>query len=172
MEELNKPEEENEIYPVAKVRLKSEAILFENIQEGFENYEYFILEGGKEAYKKFLMQSYEINGQDGVFGDFYYSSLGEAEKESFRQGLAEKGHKFYMPESWGQGVYYCLTKEGLSFLADITLDEILLSTFYFTKFACTIWGNYGLKFPCFFRDKYVKDKYKDLALNCGLRISK
>jgi len=56
-----------------------------------------------------------------------------------------------------------MTEEILLALAYLTEKEILFSTFYFLKLDCLIWGNYGLKYPIFFRNKEAQDRFNLLV---------
>lgn len=144
------------------------AILINNVEEGFENYEYLVLQGEKEAYEQFLAQVMVLNGIADAYADFYYARLDEVQKECFHKALSEENRTFLLEGTWTDGIYYSLNSRLLQFLLEITVKELLFSTFYFTRYACTVWGNYGLRFPVFFREDETKEKYRKLAESCGL----
>ncbi len=149
--------------------LNKNAILINNVDEGFKNYEYLILEGDKAGYKEFMSEILSLNGEQGVYADFYYEKLSAEQKDSFLKALSKEKLEFFNHSNWAGGIYFSLNEEILDFLLDITMDELLFSSFYFTKYPCTVWGNYGLKFPAFFKDKEIKNRYQELALSCGLK---
>jgi hypothetical protein len=144
------------------------AILINNVEEGFENYEYLVLQGEKEAFEQFLTQVMVLNGTADSYADFYYARLDENEKEYFHKALSKENRSFLLKGTWSEGIYYSLDSRLLQFLLEITANELLFCTFYFTRYACTVWGNYGLQFPVFFRDGETKERYQKLAEACGL----
>ena len=144
------------------------AILIKNVEEGFADYEYLILQGEEEAFAKFLSQVMVLNGIADSYADFYYARLDEKQKEHFQNALSEENLSFLISGTWSEGIYYPLDGKLLHFLLEITAQELLFSTFYFTGYACTVWGNYGLRFPAFFKDNETKERYQKLAEACGL----
>lgn len=53
-------------------------------------------------------------------------------------------------KSWETGCFADFYFGRLTLLADLSARELLFSTFYFTRPRCTVWGNYGLKYPVFY----------------------
>lgn len=144
------------------------AILIKNVEEGFADYEYLVLQGELEAFDQFLAQTMVLNGTADSYADFYYARLDENQKEHFHNALSEINRSFLIKGTWTEGIYYPLDDKLMRFLLEITAKELLFSTFYFTRYPCTVWGNYGLRFPVFFRDSKTKERYQKLAEACGL----
>ncbi|RBP57935.1 hypothetical protein DES36_1264 [Alkalibaculum bacchi] len=149
--------------------MNKEPIYFDNIQCGFDDYHYMTLHGSEFRYKTFLKKALDLNGSDHVYVDFYYGRLEQKEKENLQSFLTQEDLQVLDFIDYDNGIYFHLTEEILPFLIKITAQEILFSTFYFTKIPCTLWGNYELKFPIFFKDTQAKRIYEELALSCGLR---
>lgn len=149
------------IIAISEVELKSKNIIFiDHIEQGFENYDHLLLSGTEENYFNFLEKSLLMNGVDNAFFDFYYHTLQEDEKSSFRDMLQDEDLKFLELFDSSQEIYFPLSEEILPFILKVTAREFLFSTFYFTKYPCTVWGNYGLKYPIFFLDENTK---KDIS---------
>lgn len=147
---------------------ETNAILVHNVEKGFEQYENAILEGSEEQYREFLYKAMELNGFNHSYADFYYSKLTMEEKENLKEKLRAKDLDYLNNNLFTDDIYFSLTERLMTFLLDITVKELLFSSFYFTKYPCTLWGNYGLKFPIFFIDKSIKETYQKLAVSCGL----
>ena len=153
-----------EIYPVPERVLKKKgALLFSEIEEGFSRYEHVILERTEPEYRHMLDVMLQINGREEAYCDFYYGRLSREEQRGFRRSLSEEQLAMLMNFYFQKDeVYYPLTRSMIQFLSDITAREVLFSTFYFTRYPCTVWGNYGLRYPVFFKDKRTKFQYCDL----------
>lgn len=147
---------------------KTNALRIENVEEGFEQYDYVILEGSEEQYRNFLYKVIELNGSNHSYADFYYSKLTMEQKENFKENLTASDLNYLNSNLFIEDIYFSLTERLMTFLLDITIKEILFSSFYFTKYPCTLWGNYGLKFPIFFKNNTIKKTYQKLADSCGL----
>ncbi|WP_303860211.1 hypothetical protein [Alkalibaculum bacchi] len=150
--------------------MSKEPIYFNNIQCGFDDYHYMTLHGSEFCYNHFLKKALHLNGSDHVYVDFYYGRLKQEEKENLQSFLTQEDLQVLDFIDYDNGIYFYLTEEILPFLIKITAQEMLFNTFYFTKIPCTLWGNYQLKFPIFFKDTEAKRFYEELALSCGLRI--
>lgn len=48
--------------------------------------------------------------------------------------------------------------------------ELFFVTFYFYNKLITIWGNYNIKFPCFFYSEEDFDFYFDLSKSFGFQV--
>ncbi len=150
--------------------MNKQAILIHKVEEGFTDYEYLILKGDKAGYKEFMSKALSMNGKSRSYADFYYNNLSEEQKDLFLKALPKEKSEYFKHKTWTEGIYYPLDEELLDFLLGITMDELLFSSFYFTKYPCTVWGNYDLKFPVFFRDKETRNRYRELAFSCGIRF--
>lgn len=51
----------------------------------------------------------------------------------------------------------------IHFVTILCTREIFFSTFYSTKYPCTIWGNYDMRLPVFFSSGEYVENYKTLA---------
>lgn len=150
--------------------IDKELLLIKRIEDGFADCESFILEGKDLDYKRFMSEVFALNGDNNSYADFYYGKLNLDQKEILKQSLPKEELQFLEKIQYEDGIYFPLTKDLLFFLLNVTLKERLFSTFYFTKFPCTIWGNYNKNFPVFFRDVVSKKKYKELAIECNLTV--
>lgn len=160
---------------------ESVRIRFNNISEGFNKYYNGVLQGNTQVSGeviernmiRFIEKAFEINGTENSYVDFYYSRLGEEDKKRLEELLSVEDRevlKELKEDKLGDGIYFSLTKEIISFITRLSTREILFSTIYFTKVPCTIWGNYDLKFPCFFDSNEVMEKYKAISSEFDLKI--
>lgn len=139
-----------------------------NIEEGFQKYEYAILSGTEAAYKEFIECAVSMNGEENCYFDFYYTRLKKEEKNRLYGFLTEQERKLIDGMEPAESIYYPLTEEWIPLAAKVTAKEQLFSTFYFGRYPCTLWGNYGLRYPVFFKDKGIRKIYGNAALACGL----
>ena len=106
--------------------------------------------------------------------DFYYNTLGEEEKSRFKELLNSEDKEFikeFEYENSEGGIYYNLTLESIPFITRITTQEVLFSTIYFVKEPVTIWGNYNKKFPTFYKEECICNKYENIAKMFNLKIT-
>lgn len=152
------------VTPISKEILKAQnALLPDTVEEGFRHYLHEILERTAEEYRTLFFELMAINGMSHSYADFYYGNLSSAEQEAFLSCLNENQRAYLNQITVVKGrVYYPLNESLLIFLSDITAQELLFSTFYFTKYPCTVWGNYGLKYPIFFQNNEAKLRYVHL----------
>jgi predicted DNA-binding protein (MmcQ/YjbR family) len=147
---------------------KTNAIIIKRIEIGFEQYQYAILEGDEDQYLKFFSEIMLLNGSDHSYADFYYSKLTMEQKEKLKNALTPDELGICNNLELSEDIFYSLTEQFMRFLLHISAKELLFSSFYFTKYPCTIWGNYGLRFPIFFNSDTIKKRYQKLAIKCGL----
>lgn len=150
--------------------LQKNLLHISNVEEGFQKYEYAILNGTEENYREFIECALSMNGEENSYFDCYYGRLKEESKEKFRKGLTPAEREELAELERTQEIYYPLTKEHLPTLSRVTARELLFSTFYFGKYLCTLWGNYGLRYPIFFKDQKTRKIYENAARACGLEI--
>ena len=145
----------NEILiPISNKEFKEKVtIRFNSINDGFNNYNNKTIEGNEEAFISFLQEAFELNGEDNSYVDFYYNVLNDEDKI-----LLEKFEKNYHEKN----IYFKLTKESIPFITRLSTREILFSTIYFTKYPCTIWGNYNKSFPIFYHDNNDIQQYLNI----------
>ncbi|MDU2121727.1 MAG: hypothetical protein E7E64_04240 [Clostridium celatum] len=154
-------------------------IRFNNITEGISRFDNKILEADnsydfEQCIIGFLEEAVRLNGVENSYVDFYFNVLEEDAKIRFKE-LLNCEDKEFMKEFEGEnsksGIYYNLTLESIPFIVRITTKEVLFSTIYFTKEPFTIWGNYNEKFPVFYEEKSVYDKYENIAKRFKLKIT-
>lgn len=153
-------------------------IRFNNITEGINKFENKILESNnsydfEQSMIGFLEEAVRLNGVENSYVDFYFNVLEEGAKIRFKEVLKCEDKEFmkkFEGENSESGIYYNLTLESIPFIVRITTKEVLFSTIYFTKEPFTIWGNYNEKFPVFYKEKSVYDKYKNIAKSFKLKI--
>ena len=151
-------------------------IRFNNITEGISRFDNKILEADnsydfEQCIIGFLEEAVRLENS---YVDFYFNVLEEDAKIRFKE-LLNCEDKEFMKEFEGEnsksGIYYNLTLESIPFIVRITTKEVLFSTIYFTKEPFTIWGNYNEKFPVFYEEKSVYDKYENIAKRFKLKIT-
>ncbi|KOA18553.1 hypothetical protein CLHOM_34550 [Clostridium homopropionicum DSM 5847] len=168
--------------PVSEELFKAKVkIRFSNINEGFDKFQNFILKSKGEESKntdeqkfiEFIEKVFHLNGYENSYVDFYLSKLDEEAKNNLFTLLEEEDRsilKTHINEIKDETIFFRLQKEAVHFITRLCTREILFSTFYFTKFPCTIWGNYNMRFPMFFDDEDNVDKYKEVSESCGLSL--
>lgn len=150
--------------------LQKNLLHISSIEEGFRKYEYAILSGTEKNYREFIECALSMNGEENSYFDCYYSRLEEKGKEKFRENLTPSEKENLADMEHTQAVYYPLTEEWIPLISRVTARGILFSTFYFGKYLCTLWGNYGLRYPIFFKDKKIRKIYEGAARACGLNV--
>lgn len=141
--------------------IKERILYIKDINNGFSTYPYEIVEGNKEYLYKIIERFIEINGYENTYVDFYYSKLTKESKEIINNNLVSEEKRYLVNMNIKEDeIYFNLNKELFNILFKLTTNEILFSTFYFTKYKCSIWGNYNLRFPIFFKDENIKSYYK------------
>lgn len=138
------------------------ALLIHRITDGMEEYESLILNGSIEEYHVFLRGLLRENGTQDSFADFYYSMVSEEARAMIMSVLTPEEKIIISSLDTSDGIYYPLTEELLPVLLKLTSREILFSTFYFSKYPCTLWGNYDMQYPVLFRDGAVREHYEGL----------
>lgn len=137
------------------------AIYIENIQDGFNEYPNSLLEGTEEYVNNAIRKLFIENGLENSFADFYYGRLDNDGKNKVKAALNEK--EILMVESLqlsAEDIFVRLNSELLEILLKLTANEVLFSSFYFTKYPCLVWGNYDKKYPVFFKDDSVMQTIK------------
>lgn len=156
-------------------------IRFNNISDGFNKFQNGVLEKKVDLKKeeieeriiRFLERILDLNGEDNSFIDFYYSRLEEEDKKCLQELLTDEDKKMLKiieAELQCDCIYFKLSKEILPFIARLCTREALFSTFYFIKIPCTIWGNYNMKFPCFFKNENDIEFYNGVSNIYDLQI--
>ena len=162
--------------PVSLAEFKENVnIRFNNIIDGFETFKNFTIDGtltknSETCLIKFISHVFETNESE-CYIDFYINRLNESEKKNLMSLIDEKDRTLleYIIDMNHNDIYYKLTDKNLiPFFTKLNTKELFFVTFYFTKKPMTIWGNYNLKFPCFFNDSeafnYFYNSAKKLKL--------
>ncbi len=153
-------------------------IHFNNINHGLDKYSNYSLkcineDSNEEKFINFIEKAFQLNGEENSYVDFYLSRLNEEEKNNLMM-LLEVEDKAILKKLIDQPIYntiyYRLNFEMIPFLTRLCTREVLFCSFYFTKFPCTIWGNYNMKFPIFFDDEVNACEYKNIAENCEMQM--
>lgn len=162
--------------PISSDEFKNNiSIRFNNILDGFDNYENFTINGnisnnGENDIINFISHIFAEN-DDECYIDFYMNKLNDSEKENLMNSI-DKEHRLLLKaiiDIKHNDIYYRITdKTLLPFFIKLCTKELFFITFYFRKKPATIWGNYNLKFPCFFDDSNVLNHYYHLAENYKL----
>ena len=153
-------------------------IKFNNITEGINRFNNKVLESNnsydfERCMIGFLEEAVKLNGVENSYVDFYFNVLEEDAKIRFKELLNCEDKEFikkFEDENSEAGIYFNLTLESIPFIVRITTKEVLFSTIYFTKEPFTIWGNYNKKFPVFYKEKSVYNKYENIAKSFKLKI--
>lgn len=153
--------------PVSKEHFEKKVkIRFNNISDGFNNYNNKTIEGNEEEFISFIEQAFEINGEENSYVDFYYNLLQEEDKKRLKDLITEEDREILKDFEEGykeKNIYFRLTKESIPFITRLCTREILFSTIYFTEYSCTIWGNYNKSFPIFYNDEKDMEVYLNIA---------
>lgn len=143
--------------------IKKNILYIKDINSGFNKYPYEIIEGTKEYLYKIIKDLIEVNGYNNAYVDFYYSKLTKESKDIINNNLTKEEREYLVDMNIKEDeIYFNLNEKLFNILFKLTTNEILFSTFYFTKYKCSVWGNYKFKFPIFFKDENIKNYYKDL----------
>jgi hypothetical protein len=135
---------------------KQNSIYLDNIMDGFNKYPNTTIEGTEEVVNNAIRKLVQANGFENSYGDFYYGRIDEEAKNKVKASLKEEEIALIQSlELVREDIFLRLTPELLEILLKLTAKEVLFSTFYFTKYPCLIWGNYGRKYPVFFKDESV-----------------
>ena len=162
--------------PVSSKEFKENvSIRFKNILDGFETFENFTVDGtlteNSETYLvEFISYIFEKNENE-CYIDFYINKLNESEKRNLMDLIDEKDRTLLknIIDMNHNDIYYKITDNSLiPFFTKLNTKELFFVTFYFTKKPITVWGNYNLKFPCFFNDSETFNYFYNSAKNFKL----
>jgi hypothetical protein len=155
------------LMPISNDEFKNKVnIRFDNILDGFDSFKSFTIEGnniedGENRIIEFLEKTFEENNCEASDEDKekLISLVPDEDKEILKLHLNTKSH---------EGVFYkVLNKALIPFLVRLNTREIFFVTFYFYTIPITIWGNYGMKFPCFFNEQEYLDFYYKMCKSLG-----
>lgn len=135
---------------------KQNVIYLENVQDGFNKYPNSMLEGTEEQVNNCIRQLFNANGLENSYADFYYGRLDQESKNKVKAALDDNEINYIESLQLGrEDIFLRLNPELLEILLKLTVNEVLFSSFYFTKYPCLVWGNYNRKYPIFFKDDSV-----------------
>lgn len=150
-------------------------IKFKNILDGFNLFKSFTIEAenikdGENNLIKFIEKVFEENYNE-AYIDFYINKLSPEDREKLVSLICEEDAeilKLHLNLKPTNSVYYKLTNKALiPFLVRLNTRELFFVTFYFSNKPITIWGNYNMKFPCFFDKQEDLDFYFNLSKSLG-----
>lgn len=147
--------------PITFAQLKQQnPLLLANIQEGFDHYPFEILEKDACWQLNFIKKLISINGPEHSFADFYFGQLPPQRQSGLINLLPADWRREVRRYDYQPDATYLQFESAdepmTEILSFISAKEYLFSTFYFTKYPCTVWSNYNLKYPVFFKDKATK----------------
>lgn len=171
MFKIIKKEKETELllYPISEEFFKERvSIRFENIDEGFNRFdsitlESLLIDNTEENIINFIDKAFSLNGEENSYVDFYLSRLDNTAKDNLLSYLNDEDKetlKRFESEVGDETIYFRLSREAIPFVTRLSTREILFSTFYFTKYPLTIWSNYDLNFPVFYKSHDDIEMYR------------
>ena len=115
---------------------------------------------------KFIENIFDENNCE-AYVDFYINKLSDEDREQLISLVPDEDKeilKLHLNAKFHEGVFYkVLNKALIPFLVRLNTREIFFVTFYFYNMPITIWGNYGMKFPCFFNEQKDLDFYYNIC---------
>ena len=114
--------------PVSKEHFEKKVkIRFNNISDGFNNYNNKTIEGNEEEFISFIEQAFEINGEENSYVDFYYNLLQEEDKKRLKDLITEEDREILKDFEEGykeKNIYFRLTKESMELLIEELVDAV------------------------------------------------
>lgn len=165
------------LIPISNEEFKSKVnIRFSNVLDGLNTFKSFTItaghmENGEDIIIKFIEKVFEENSFE-AYVDFYTNILSDEDKKRLISLIPDEDReilKLHLSAPSHSGTFYkLLNKNLIPFLVRLNTREIFFVTFYFTNKPITIWGNYDLKFPCFFNTQENLQFYYNLSKSLGL----
>ena len=164
------------LIPISNAEFKNKVkIRFNNILDGFDLFKNFTIEAinieiGENKIIKFIENIFEENNCE-AYVDFYINRISDEDKAKLITLAPDEDKnilKLHLNSEPHDGVFYKLSNKTLiPFLVCLNTREIFFVTFYFINKPITIWGNYGMKFPCFFNTENYLEFYYNLSKSFG-----
>ncbi len=164
------------LIPISDDKFKDKInIKFSNILDGFDSFKNFTLiatdmKNAENKIIEFIDKVFDENLSE-AYIDFYINKISDKDKERLISLIPNEDKKTIesiLSANNHNGVFYKITnKDIIPFLVRLNTREIFFITFYFTNRPITIWGNYGLKFPCFFNTEENLKFYYNLSKSLG-----
>lgn len=151
------------------------SIRFNSILEGFDSFKNFTVTAknignGENVLIEFIEKIFKENNYE-AYVDFYINKISNEDKEKLLSLVSDEDKKIlklHLSIKPHDGVFYkLLNKNLIPFLVRLNTREVFFVTFYFTNKPITIWGNYDLKFPCFFDNDEDFNFYYNLSKSLG-----
>jgi hypothetical protein len=167
------------LIPISNEEFNSKVnVRFNNILDGFNSFKNFTIqaddvEDGENKLVKFVEAVFDQNNHLG-YVDFYINKISLEDKEKLISLISNEDReilKLHLNIESHHNVFYKLKDKSLiPFLVRLNTREIFFVTFYFTNKPITIWGNYNMKFPCFFDKHENLDFYYNLSKSFGFQL--
>ncbi|EHI96939.1 hypothetical protein CDLVIII_0201 [Clostridium sp. DL-VIII] len=164
------------LIPISDDEFKNKInIRFNNIIDGFNSFQNFTLEAsdvddGENKLISFVEKVFENNNSE-VYIDFYISKLSESDKKRLIELIPMEDKEIlelHLNTIKHNGIFYALRDKSLiPFLVRLNTRETFFVTFYFFNKPITIWGNYDMKFPCFFNNHMDLEFYQKVCKSLG-----
>lgn len=151
-------------------------VKFNNILEGYNKYkvvELFYNEQSKYVECLYIdLLKIFFNKDKSLIIDFYKKNL-NIESINYIKSNITLEESILLDEILNTGdketIYFEINDEKyLDLLTKLNTRELFFITFYFYKSNITIWGNYNMKFPLFYKDIYEAEYYLNIAKNKNL----
>jgi hypothetical protein len=166
------------LIPISNDEFKNAVnIRFNNILNGFDLFKNFTIEAntmdnnGESKLIELIETIFEENNSE-AYVDFYLNKISTEDKEKLISLISNEDReilKLHLNIEPHDCVFYKLKNKSLiPFLVRLNTRELFFVTFYFTNKPITIWGNYDMKFPCFFNTQEYLDFYYNLSKSFGL----
>ena len=165
MVELIQEIDKNIFFEEVKVR-------FNNILNGFDEYKNITFDFNELGYDeekiiKLIEDIYEENKGE-CYIDFYISKLSQKDRVILINMIEDEDREFInklIDNKYSDCYFKLLSKKLIPIFMRLNTREIFFVTFYFTYIPITIWGNYNLKFPCFFDCNETMKFYERKIIN-------
>lgn len=164
------------LIPISKDEFESKInIKFKNILDGFSNFKNFMITAnnvtdGENKLIQFIERVFEYNNSEG-YVDFYINKISAGDKKRLIALTSDEDKdilKLHLNAPPHNGAFYKLKNKSLiPFLVRLCTNEIFFITFYFANNPITIWGNYDMKFPCFFNNQKDLEFYYKTCKSFG-----
>ena len=165
------------LQPISVEKFKSKVkIQFSNILDGFNSFINFTLDGSlidnaEDVLIDLFTRIFEENSKE-CYVDFYINNISEVDKSNLLNLLSSEDKDILqnlLKTTCNNSIYFKLSStELIPFFVRLNTREVFFITFYFIKCPITIWGNYNLKFPCFFSNETEKNYYYNLFTSYNL----
>jgi hypothetical protein len=160
------------LIPVSSDEFKNKVhIRFNNILNGFNSFRNFTIlanniEDGENTIIAFIEKIFEENNSE-AYIDFYINKISIEDKKRLLELIPDKDKKIlklHLNCKNNNEIFYKIPNKTLiPFLVRLNTREIFFVTFYFINKPITIWGNYGMKFPCFVNSQENLEFYLNIS---------